>query len=226
MAPLQVSCVCRHETAHCWLRTLELAAGCSLASCEVSATGWPPLASNRLHSRLHTYTLPWGSYSSQCTPSSIVYRQLNSNRCSVQHGPTSFVTLHTGTTLALARVFHSTTFRIIGALVSAWQIAMWLFVACMTAYHGWAGNLFHPPCLSLPASPADPPPTRQASILEDRLDQHPSVLLNTTAVRHLQHHMDSFKRVEVYCKAPWTQARLMTPTRGRAFPAQVPTQDR
>lgn len=104
--------------------------------------------------------------------------------------------LPTGATLALGHVFHSKPFEILGALVGGWQIAVWLFVACMTVYHGWAGNLFHPPCLSLPASPADQPLSRQASILEDRLDQQPSVLLNTTAVRHLQHHMDSFKRLE------------------------------
>lgn len=66
----------------------------------------------------------------------------------------------------------------------------------MTVYHGWAGNVFHPPCLTLPASPAEPL-SRQASILEDCLDQQPSVLLNTTAVRHLQHHVDSVKRLEI-----------------------------
>lgn len=90
---------------------------------------------------------------------SVMHYACHAARCTNMRPPNLHLhsTLPAGNTLALGHVFRSTAFTILGALVSGWQITVWLFVACMTAYHGWAGNLFHPPCLSVPASPADQP---------------------------------------------------------------------
>lgn len=139
---------------------------------------------------------------------------------------------YAGTTIALGNVFQSPALKVMGAVVCCCQTAVWLFVAGMTAYHGWAGQLFHPPCLSLPQAAllneADELPAA-AVLLEHRLEQPRPILLNASTISTLRHRIEETKRLEGFLSealesgAYRTHSRLELPEpRVASSPVVVP----
>uniref|UniRef100_A0A383VX02 C4-dicarboxylate transporter/malic acid transport protein n=1 Tax=Tetradesmus obliquus TaxID=3088 RepID=A0A383VX02_TETOB len=105
-----------------------------------------------------------------------------------------------GTTLALGHTFHSFAFTVAGAAFSCCQVAVWLFVASRTLYQGWAGDLFHPPCLSPPALLAEHLAAPSAMMrLEKRLSL-PSSALPTLAT--LRRQLDRYPWPDFENNAP------------------------
>lgn len=147
-------------------------------------------------------------------------------------------TCRAGTTLALGTTFQSPAFRVMGAVAAVCQTAVWLFVGSMTVYHGWAGQLFHPPCLSAPQAtflePDDALPAA-AVLLEHRLQQPRPVVLTASALGTLRHRIEDTKLLEGFLSEalePGTHSKLVLPvtrvgsslpvTRGGSSPAGVP----
>ncbi|WIA33879.1 hypothetical protein OEZ86_006979 [Tetradesmus obliquus] len=94
-----------------------------------------------------------------------------------------------GTTLALGHTFHSFAFTVAGAAFSCCQVAVWLFVDSRTLYQGWAGDLFHPPCLSPPALLAEHLAAPSAIMrLEKRLSLPSSALPTLASLRRQLDH--------------------------------------
>lgn len=143
-------------------------------------------------------------------------------------------TVSAGTTLALGNTFQSPAFKVMGAVAAVCQTAVWLFVGGMTVYHGWAGQLFHPPCLSTPQAtflePDDELPAA-AVLLEQRLEQPRPVVLTASALGTLRHRIEATKHLEGFmsealvpgvCRTS-TNSKLVLPvTRVISSPAGIP----
>ncbi|WIA13733.1 hypothetical protein OEZ85_007284 [Tetradesmus obliquus] len=115
-----------------------------------------------------------------------------------------------GTTLALGHTFHSFALTVAGAVFSCCQVAVWLFVATRTVYQGWAGDLFHPPCLSPPRLLSEilaaPVPSAVVK-LEQRLSTPPSALPTAATIASIRRRLESYARTEAAEHADEAQLR-------------------
>lgn len=126
---------------------------------------------SRVHSRNIPHACPWPVSLRSCSP-------------------TCIVPLPAGTTVALGQLFHAHPLKVLGAVISCCQVAVWLFVAGMTVYKGLAGDLFHPPCLAPP--PPDKDLTAAASDLERRLSQVTGSQLDAAAMVAVRQHLAAY----------------------------------
>lgn len=85
--------------------------------------------------------------------------------------------------ITLGVFFQNLAFRILGAAMGCCQVAVWLFVAGATIHRGFAGELFHPPCLAPLAS--EEGLSSKASGLERRLSGMPTLpIVQTPGFTH------------------------------------------